>query len=104
MGINCDPVRTQKIPFRDPVVAWFLCALKYLADTMSLGELTQAAAACHDAETFNWLVGNYQGWRIGDLPRIALPRCCLPSMCSMQSAAGQKLLATPIGRPRTAAQ
>ena len=50
-----------------PVVAWFLCAPKYLAGTMSLGELTQAAAAFVTVQTaFNWLVDNYQrlaDWR-----------------------------------------
>jgi len=43
-----------------PVVAWFLCAPKYLAGTMSLGELTQAAAAFVIVQgAFNWLVDNY---------------------------------------------
>jgi ABC-type uncharacterized transport system fused permease/ATPase subunit len=50
-----------------PVVAWFLCAPKYLAGTMSLGELTQAAAAFVTVQSaFNWLVDNYQrlsDWR-----------------------------------------
>jgi vitamin B12/bleomycin/antimicrobial peptide transport system ATP-binding/permease protein len=50
-----------------PVVAWILCAPKYLNGAMSLGELTQAAAAfvvVQDA--FNWVVDNYQrlaDWR-----------------------------------------
>jgi vitamin B12/bleomycin/antimicrobial peptide transport system ATP-binding/permease protein len=43
-----------------PVVAWALCAPKYLAGTMSLGELTQAAAAFIIVQgAFNWLVDNY---------------------------------------------
>lgn len=50
-----------------PVVAWILCAPKYLAGTMSLGELTQAAAAFVIVQgSFNWLVDNYQrlaDWR-----------------------------------------
>jgi len=64
-------VRTTLVSYGNflfaPVVAWFLCAPKYLAGTMSLGELTQAAAAfvvVHNA--FNWLVDNYQrlaDWR-----------------------------------------
>jgi len=48
-----------------PVVAWFLCAPKYLAGTMSLGELTQSAAAFVVVQgAFNWLVDNYQ--RVAD--------------------------------------
>jgi vitamin B12/bleomycin/antimicrobial peptide transport system ATP-binding/permease protein len=50
-----------------PVVAWVLCGPKYLAGTMSLGELTQAAAAFVIVQgAFNWLVDNYQrlaDWR-----------------------------------------
>jgi vitamin B12/bleomycin/antimicrobial peptide transport system ATP-binding/permease protein len=50
-----------------PVVAWVLCAPKYLAGTMTLGELTQASAAFVTVQlAFNWLVDNYQrlsDWR-----------------------------------------
>jgi ABC-type uncharacterized transport system fused permease/ATPase subunit len=50
-----------------PVIAWFLCAPKYLAGAMTLGELTQAAAAFVVVQgAFNWLVDNYQrlaDWR-----------------------------------------
>ena len=50
-----------------PVVAWFLCAPKYLTGAMTLGELTQAAAAFVVVQgAFNWLVDNYQrlaDWR-----------------------------------------
>jgi ABC-type uncharacterized transport system fused permease/ATPase subunit len=50
-----------------PVVGWFLCAPKYLAGAMTLGELTQAAAAFVVVQSaFNWLVDNYQrlaDWR-----------------------------------------
>jgi ABC-type uncharacterized transport system fused permease/ATPase subunit len=50
-----------------PVFAWVLCAPKYLAGTMTLGELTQAAAAFVIVQTaFNWLVDNFQklsDWR-----------------------------------------
>lgn len=48
-----------------PVVGWVLCLPKYLAGTMSLGELTQAAAAFVIVQgAFNWLVNNYQ--RVAD--------------------------------------
>jgi ABC-type uncharacterized transport system fused permease/ATPase subunit len=44
-----------------PVVAWFLCAPKYLAGSMSLGELTQASAAFVTVVgAFNWVVDNFQ--------------------------------------------
>jgi ABC-type uncharacterized transport system fused permease/ATPase subunit len=50
-----------------PVVAWLLCAPKYLDGTMSLGELTQAAAAFVTVQSaFNWVVDNYNrlaDWR-----------------------------------------
>jgi len=44
-----------------PVVGWVLCTPKFLAGTMTLGELTQAAAAFVTVQgAFNWLVDNYQ--------------------------------------------
>jgi vitamin B12/bleomycin/antimicrobial peptide transport system ATP-binding/permease protein len=50
-----------------PVVAWILCAPKYLSGAMSLGELTQTAAAFVTVQSaFNWLVDNFQrlaDWR-----------------------------------------
>jgi ABC-type uncharacterized transport system fused permease/ATPase subunit len=43
------------------VFGWFLCVPKYLAGTMTLGELTQASAAFVTVQAaFNWLVDNYQ--------------------------------------------
>jgi putative ATP-binding cassette transporter len=44
-----------------PVVAWLLCAPKFLAGSMSLGELTQASAAFVTVVgAFNWVVDNFQ--------------------------------------------
>jgi ABC-type uncharacterized transport system fused permease/ATPase subunit len=44
-----------------PVVSWVLCAPKYISGAMTLGELTQSAAAFVVVQTaFNWLVDNYQ--------------------------------------------
>jgi vitamin B12/bleomycin/antimicrobial peptide transport system ATP-binding/permease protein len=44
-----------------PVFGWFLCVPKYLAGSMTLGELTQASAAFVTVQVaFNWLVDNYQ--------------------------------------------
>jgi len=43
-----------------PFVGLVLCVPKYLADTMSLGEVVQAAAAFVAVQgAFNWLVENY---------------------------------------------
>lgn len=50
-----------------PVVAWLLCVPKYLSGDMTLGELTQSAAAFVTVQgAFNWVVDNYQrlaDWR-----------------------------------------
>ena len=43
-----------------PVAGLILCAPKFLAGSMTLGELTQAAAAFTLVQgSFNWLVDNY---------------------------------------------
>jgi len=48
-----------------PVVGLMLCAPKYLAGAMSLGEVTQAAAAFITVQgAFNWLVDNFS--RVAD--------------------------------------
>jgi putative ATP-binding cassette transporter len=45
-----------------PVIAWVLCAPKYLAGTMSLGEAAQVVAAFVMVQSaMNWLVDNYPG-------------------------------------------
>jgi ABC-type uncharacterized transport system fused permease/ATPase subunit len=50
-----------------PVIAYFLCFPKYLSGAMSLGEVTQSAAAFVTVQgAVNWLVDNYQrlaDWR-----------------------------------------
>jgi len=50
-----------------PVIGWLLCVPKYQSGAMTLGELTQAAAAFVTVQSaFNWLVDNYQrlaDWR-----------------------------------------
>ena len=49
------------------MVAWLLCVPKYLSGDMTLGELTQSAAAFVTVQgAFNWVVDNYQrlaDWR-----------------------------------------
>ena len=48
-----------------PIVGLILCAPKFLAGTMTLGELTQAAAAVTLVQSsFNWLVDNFN--RVAD--------------------------------------
>ena len=58
---------TQTDVLLAPAFAWILCAPKYLAGEMTLGELTQASAAFVTVQVaFNWLVDNYQrlsDWR-----------------------------------------
>jgi putative ATP-binding cassette transporter len=45
-----------------PVIAWILCAPKYLVGSMSLGEAAQVVAAFVMVQTaLNWLVDNYPG-------------------------------------------
>jgi putative ATP-binding cassette transporter len=45
-----------------PVIGWVLCAPKYLAGLMSLGEVAQAVAAFVIVQAaLNWLVDNYPG-------------------------------------------
>lgn len=58
-----------------PVIGLFLCVPKFLAGTMSLGELTQSAAAFVTVQSaFNWLVDNYgriADWR-SSVNRVAI--------------------------------
>ncbi len=45
-----------------PIIAWILCAPKYLVGTMSLGEVAQVTAAFVTVQAaLNWLVENYSG-------------------------------------------
>ena len=50
-----------------PAIGWLLCVPKYQSGAMTLGELTQAAAAFVTVQSaFNWLVDNFQrlaDWR-----------------------------------------
>jgi len=73
-----------------PVVAWFLCAPKYLTGAMTLGELTQAAAAFVVVQgAFNWLVDNYQrvaDWR-SSAHRVATLLLALDELEAKEQAA-----------------
>ncbi|HEX6244303.1 MAG TPA: SbmA/BacA-like family transporter [Polyangiales bacterium] len=74
-----------------PVVAWFLCAPKFLAGSMSLGELTQASAAFVTVVgAFNWLVDNFQ--RLADwtsaVDRVATLLLALDEVAAGDAADG----------------
>src|SRR5262249_1346349 len=82
-----------------PVFARVLCAPKYLAGTITLGELTQASAAFVTLQmAFNRLVDTSNGFQTGGPPPIALPPCCWPSIRS-RAAMGR-----PIRRCRRRAE
>jgi len=62
-----------------PVFGWMLCVPKYLAGTMTLGELTQASAAFVTVQVaFNWFVDNY--------PRLADWRSAVNRVASLMLA------------------
>jgi ABC-type uncharacterized transport system fused permease/ATPase subunit len=76
-----------------PVVAWFLCAPKYLSGEMSLGELTQAAAAFVVVQTsFNWVVDNFQ--RLADW-RASVHRVATLLLALDECEAAEHSAATP---------
>jgi ABC-type uncharacterized transport system fused permease/ATPase subunit len=84
-----------------PVIALVLCAPKYLAGAMSLGELTQAAAAFATVQTaFNWLVDNYQ--RLADWAssanRIATLLLAIDDLDKVEQASGKNGKANPVMR------
>jgi ABC-type uncharacterized transport system fused permease/ATPase subunit len=73
-----------------PFVGLILCAPKYLADTMTLGEVTQAAAAFVTVQAaFNWLVDNYPrlaDWR-SSVHRVASLLFTLDAVDGLEQAA-----------------
>ena len=76
-----------------PVVAWFLCVPKYLSGAMSLGELTQSAAAFVVVQgAFNWLVDNFQrlaDWR-SSAHRVATLLLALDDIEAKERAGGAR--------------
>jgi vitamin B12/bleomycin/antimicrobial peptide transport system ATP-binding/permease protein len=77
-----------------PVFAWVLCAPKYLAGTMTLGELTQASAAFVTLQiSLNWLVDNFQ--RFSDW-RAATNRVAALLLALDQIEIGQAASAVPL--------
>jgi len=79
-----------------PVIGLFLCVPKYLAGTMSLGELTQSAAAFVTVQSaFNWLVDNYgriADWRssVNRVAILLLALDALPSVDRSNEAGGSQ--------------
>lgn len=73
-----------------PVVGLVLCAPKFLSGAMTLGELTQAAAAFVLVQgAFNWLVDNYQrlaDW-ISSVDRVATFLLALDELCESEKTA-----------------
>ncbi len=85
-------------PLIAPVIAWILCAPKYLSGDMSLGELTQAAAAFVAVQSaFNWFVDNYQ--RLADWASSASRVGSLLIALDQVDAAGPTLGAAPDSWP-----
>lgn len=80
-----------------PLVGVILCAPKYLAGTMTLGEVTQAAAAFFTVQAaLNWLVDNYPrvaDWR-SSAHRVATLLVALDAVDSLDDVAH----ATRVGR------
>jgi ABC-type uncharacterized transport system fused permease/ATPase subunit len=79
-----------------PVVGLVLCAPKFLAGSMSLGELTQAAAAFVLVQgAFNWLVDNYQrlaDW-ISSVDRVATLLLALDELSERETVRSAAALA-----------
>jgi vitamin B12/bleomycin/antimicrobial peptide transport system ATP-binding/permease protein len=82
-----------------PVIGLVLCAPKFLADAMTLGELTQAAAAFTLVQgSFNWLVDNYGrvvDW-ISSLERVGGLLLSLDQLNHRPATAGRETSAMPV--------
>ena len=82
-----------------PIIGLVLCAPKFLADAMTLGELTQAAAAFTLVQgSFNWLVDNYGrvvDW-ISSLERVGGLLLSLDQLNHGTSSAGRENIAIPV--------
>lgn len=72
-----------------PAIPLFLCMPKFLAGTMSLGEVTQAAAAFVNVQSaFNWLVDNYprfSDWK-ASARRVGSLLTSLDNLAALQQA------------------
>ena len=83
-----------------PIIGLVLCAPKFLAGTMTLGELTQAAAAFTLVQgSFNWLVDNYSrvaDW-ISSLERVGGLLLLLDKLNQEALSVGHDKTAMPVG-------
>ena len=91
---------TQGNTLLAPIIGLVLCAPKFLSGTMTLGELTQAAAAFTLVQgSFNWLVDNYS--RIADwvssLERVGALLLSLDRLNHESSRADHEQAAAPLG-------
>jgi len=81
-----------------PIIGWVLCAPKYLAGSMSLGEVAQAVAAFVIVQTaLNWLVDNYPGLSecLSSVNRVAALLQSLDEMDAKKApAAADELVST----------
>ena len=82
-----------------PIIGLVLCAPKFLTDAMTLGKLTQAAAAFTLVQgSFNWLVDNYGrvvDW-ISSLERVGGLLLSLDQLNHGTSSAGRENIAIPV--------
>ena len=82
------------------IIGLVLCAPKFLAGTMTLGELTQAAAAFTLVQgSFNWLVDNYSrvaDW-ISSLERVGGLLLLLDKLNQEELSVGHDKTAMPVG-------
>jgi ABC-type uncharacterized transport system fused permease/ATPase subunit len=85
-----------------PVVGWLLCVPQYAAGAMSLGELTQAAAAFVTVQgAFNWLVDNYQrlaDWR-SSVNRVARLLLAIDALDEREAVTASNEAAASEGAP-----
>ncbi|PDT75014.1 SbmA/BacA-like family transporter [Bradyrhizobium sp. C9] len=86
-----------------PIIGLVLCAPKFLADAMTLGELTQAAAAFTLVQgSFNWLVDNYSrvaDW-VSSLERVGGLLLSLDQLNHEVSPADREKTVSPVGSVR----
>jgi putative ATP-binding cassette transporter len=88
-----------------PIMGLLLCVPKYVSGTMSLGEVTQAAAAFVIVQhAFNWIVDNYgriAAWR-SSVNRVAKLLVALDMLDAIdRTPEVQKLISLAVDRPRS---
>ncbi len=110
LGLLWQLVRTTVVSHSNsvlaPVLALFLCVPKFLAGSMSLGELTQSAAAFVTVQSaFNWLVDNYgrlADWR-SSVNRVASLLLALDALAASERIE-EETRSEPVREPKPARQ